>query len=119
MLCSLHKSAVFIPTRVVSKCQRFVPLFHPEPYHLHLSFPFEDRKAAPTTGATLAVKRAFLQRSGRRLSTSRTGGGWNEQTSNAETDRVKATPKTKLGLPDLDHSKAAVLDSLRSPESKR
>jgi hypothetical protein len=28
-------------------------------------------------------------------------------------------PKTKLGLPDLDHSKAAVLDSLRSPESKR
>jgi hypothetical protein len=25
----------------------------------------------------------------------------------------------KLGLPDLDHSKAAVLDSLRSPESKR
>ena len=28
-------------------------------------------------------------------------------------------PKTKLRLPDLDHSKAAVLDSLRSPESKR
>lgn len=28
-------------------------------------------------------------------------------------------PKTKLGLPDLDHSKAAVLDSLRSPESQR
>ena len=28
-------------------------------------------------------------------------------------------PKTKLGFPDLDHSKAAVLDSLRSPESKR
>jgi hypothetical protein len=28
-------------------------------------------------------------------------------------------PKTKLGLPDLDHSKAAVLDSLRWPESKR
>lgn len=27
-------------------------------------------------------------------------------------------PKTKLGLPGLDHSKAAVLDSLRSPESK-
>jgi hypothetical protein len=26
-------------------------------------------------------------------------------------------PKSKLGLPDLDHSKAAVLDSLRSPES--
>jgi hypothetical protein len=28
-------------------------------------------------------------------------------------------PKTKLGLPDLDHSKSAFLDSLRSPESKR
>jgi site-specific recombinase XerD len=28
-------------------------------------------------------------------------------------------PKTKLRLPDLDHSKSAVLDSLRSPESKR
>jgi hypothetical protein len=27
--------------------------------------------------------------------------------------------ESKLGLPDLDHSKAAVLDSLRSPESKR
>jgi site-specific recombinase XerD len=33
---------------------------------------------------------------------------------------AKATrPKSKLGLPDLDHSKAAVLESLRSPESKR
>src|SRR6201987_5573210 len=28
-------------------------------------------------------------------------------------------PKTKLGLPDLDHSKSTVLDSLRSPESQR
>ena len=28
-------------------------------------------------------------------------------------------PKTKLALPDLDHSRSAVLDSLRSPESKR
>ena len=28
-------------------------------------------------------------------------------------------PKTRLGIPDLDHSKSAVLDSLRSPESKR
>src|ERR1035441_2121296 len=27
-------------------------------------------------------------------------------------------PKTKLGLPDLDHSKSAVLDSLRSPDRK-
>jgi hypothetical protein len=33
---------------------------------------------------------------------------------------LRATrPKTKLGLPDLDQSKRAVLDSLRSPESKR
>lgn len=28
-------------------------------------------------------------------------------------------PKSKLGLPDLDRSKTAILDSLRSPESKR
>jgi hypothetical protein len=28
-------------------------------------------------------------------------------------------PKTKLGLPDLDHAKTDVLNSLRSPESKR
>ena len=28
-------------------------------------------------------------------------------------------PKSKRGLPDLDHSKVAFLDSLRSPESKR
>jgi hypothetical protein len=31
----------------------------------------------------------------------------------------KKRPKAKLGLPDLDHNKAAVLNSLRSPESKR
>jgi hypothetical protein len=28
-------------------------------------------------------------------------------------------PKVKLGLPDLQHAKAAVLVSLRSPESER
>ncbi len=33
--------------------------------------------------------------------------------------REKKYSLEKLGLPDLDHSKAAVLDSLRSPESKR
>ena len=27
-------------------------------------------------------------------------------------------PKSKLGLPDLDHCKGAVLNSLRSPESR-
>ncbi len=31
----------------------------------------------------------------------------------------KKTLKTKLGVPDLDYSKAAVLESLRLPESKR
>ena len=39
----------------------------------------------------------------------------NEQT----TVYKRQTPKTKLRLPDLDHSKSAVLNSLRSPESKR
>ena len=33
--------------------------------------------------------------------------------------RKFSKPKTKLGLPDLDQSKAAVLESLRSPESQR
>jgi hypothetical protein len=31
----------------------------------------------------------------------------------------KARPKTKLGIPDLEHSKAAVLRSLGSPDSRR
>jgi site-specific recombinase XerD len=38
--------------------------------------------------------------------------------SKARTQKPKR-PKTKLGLPDLDQSRSAVLDSLRSPESKR
>jgi hypothetical protein len=33
--------------------------------------------------------------------------------------KKKRHPKTKLGLPDLDQAKAAVLGSLRSPESQR
>ncbi len=33
--------------------------------------------------------------------------------------RKFARPKARLGLPDLDQSKAAVLGSLRSPESQR
>ena len=46
------------------------------------------------------------------------GGGWNEQTRQNQIPKTER-PKTKLGLPDLDHSKSAVLDSLRSLESKR
>lgn len=46
------------------------------------------------------------------------GGGWNEKKSYAQIWESK-TAKTKPGLPDLDHSKSAVLNSLRSPESKR
>jgi len=41
-----------------------------------------------------------------------------KRTSRKSASRGKR-PKTKLGLPDLDHSRTAVLDSLRSPESKR
>ena len=33
--------------------------------------------------------------------------------------RKLGRPKTKLGLPDLEHAKTAVLASLRSPESQR
>ena len=32
--------------------------------------------------------------------------------------KKKPHPKTKLGLPDLDQAKAAVIGSLRSPESQ-
>jgi hypothetical protein len=53
-----------------------------------------------------------------RLLASRGGGGWNKQTRQGKSPKPKR-PKAKLGLPDLDHSKSAVLDSLRSPESKR
>jgi hypothetical protein len=31
----------------------------------------------------------------------------------------KSRPKMKLGIPDLEHSKAGVLRSLRSPDSRR
>jgi hypothetical protein len=33
--------------------------------------------------------------------------------------RMKGRPKTKLGIPDLEMSKAAVLRSLGSPDSRR
>jgi hypothetical protein len=33
--------------------------------------------------------------------------------------RKSPRPKMNLGLPDLDHSRSAVLNSLRSPESQR
>src|SRR5947209_16647775 len=33
--------------------------------------------------------------------------------------QARQNPRAKLGLPDLDHSRSAVLESLRSPESKR
>lgn len=35
------------------------------------------------------------------------------------TKSKKNRPKTKLGIPDLEHSKAAVLRSLGSPDSRR
>jgi hypothetical protein len=34
-------------------------------------------------------------------------------------NRKRKHPKARLGLPDLEHSKTAVLNSLRSPESKQ
>ena len=63
------------------------------------------------------VKRPTRQRAGI--------GSWPAAMEAAGMSRhAKGKPKTKasqdkLGLPDLDHSKSAVLDSLRSPESKR
>jgi hypothetical protein len=36
-----------------------------------------------------------------------------------DTKGKKSRPKTKLGIPDLEHSKAAVLRGLGSPDSVR
>jgi site-specific recombinase XerD len=41
------------------------------------------------------------------------------KTSTSGSKRKKNRPKTKLGIPDLEHSKAAVLRSLPSPDSRR
>jgi len=41
------------------------------------------------------------------------------KTTTNRTKGKKSRPKTKLGIPDLDHSKAAVLRSLGSPDSVR
>jgi hypothetical protein len=41
------------------------------------------------------------------------------KTSTSGSKRKKNRPKTKLGIPDLEHSKAAVLRSLASPDSRR
>jgi hypothetical protein len=40
-------------------------------------------------------------------------------TSTSGSKCKKNRPKTKLGIPDLEHSKAAVLRSLASPDSRR
>ena len=40
-------------------------------------------------------------------------------TSTSGSKCKKNRPKTKLGIPDLEHSKAAVLQSLASPDSRR
>lgn len=46
--------------------------------------------------------------------------GWGGMRRHGKRSTAKQKrPKTRLGLPDLDHSKTAVLDSLRSRESKR
>ena len=41
------------------------------------------------------------------------------KTSSNKAKGKKNRPKTKLGIPDLEHSKAAVLRSLGSPDSRR
>jgi hypothetical protein len=41
------------------------------------------------------------------------------KTTTSKTKGNKSRPKTKLGTPDMEHSKAAVLRSLDSPDSKR
>src|ERR1700740_1630074 len=41
------------------------------------------------------------------------------KTSTSKAKGRKNRPKIKLGIPDLEHSKAAVLRSLASPDSRR
>jgi hypothetical protein len=41
------------------------------------------------------------------------------KTSTRKAKGKKNRPKIKLGIPDLEHSKAAVLRSLGSPDSRR
>lgn len=41
------------------------------------------------------------------------------KTSRNKAKGKKRRPKTKLGIPDLEHSKAAVLRSLGYPDSQR
>jgi hypothetical protein len=41
------------------------------------------------------------------------------KTSTSRAKDKKNRPKAKLGIPDLEHSKAAVLRSLGSPDSRR
>src|SRR5258707_14664186 len=41
------------------------------------------------------------------------------KTSTHKAKGKKSRPKNKLGIPDLEHSKAAVLRSLASPDSRR
>jgi hypothetical protein len=73
------------------------------------------------------LQRSFVQLDGKRATLPWAGVGSQPAALEAagmskRLKRKSATskrPKSKLGLPDLDQSKAAVLDSLRSPESKR
>jgi len=41
------------------------------------------------------------------------------KTSATKVNDKKSRPRTKLGIPDLEHSKAAVLRSRGSPDSRR
>jgi hypothetical protein len=41
------------------------------------------------------------------------------KTSLTKAKGKKSAPKTKLGIPDLEHSKAAVLRGFGSPDSQR
>jgi hypothetical protein len=41
------------------------------------------------------------------------------KTSTSRAKVKKSRPKIRLGIPDLEHSKAAVLRSLGSPDSRR
>src|SRR5271165_6827905 len=100
-LLIISKRALLVVGRKPA-CGRLLPRSIRQPHwHHHLDVKRPTRLRAGIGSWPAAVEAAGMSRHAKRKSS-----------------KLKR-PKTKLGLPDLDHSKSAVLDSLRSPESKR
>jgi len=87
---------------------------------------YPDKTLRPSSSAMLASKTEFAQANRPQWNnpekdlTLEASGMEAAGMKNGKKNRKKSrTPKTRLRLPDLDQAKAAVLLSLRSPESQR